>query len=105
MVVSGLNNKLVAYFILMLPVLANLYNITAELMAYDGRSQIATVRYTLVIAAFDGSLIAGHTQTIGNHPNTDTIRADLGQLNIVKSQVHFAVDTNSLSIHNKIPPD
>jgi hypothetical protein len=85
----------------MLPVFANLNDVTAELVAYDGGGQVAAVGNALVVAALNSSLVAGHAQAIGNNADTDTVRANVRQLDLVQTQIHLTVDSNSFCIHNK----
>jgi hypothetical protein len=84
----------------MLPVFANLYDITAELVTNNGGVFVTVVGNALVVAAFDGSLVSGHTNTVGYDPDANIIRANFGKLYIIQPQIHFTVNSYCFGVHN-----
>ena len=84
-VMSRLNNELIADLILMLPVFAHFDDITAELMTHDSGSQIASVGDALMLTALQRCLIAGHAKAVGNDADTNTVGTNLRQVHLVQA--------------------
>ena len=80
-----LNGNAVAFLKLMLPVIANLDNASAELVTHNGWGFCYVVGNALVLAALDGSLVGAHTKRVGNNLNANAVGIDIGKIDFLKS--------------------
>ena len=98
--VSGLDGELVANLVLVCPICADSDDVTAELVAYDGGIFGYVVGDTLVIFAFQSCLVGRHTSGVTDNTNLNVVRTNLGQGDLVQTQVILAVDSYCFCIHN-----
>ena len=97
--VGGLDGEAVAGLILVLPVLADLFDDAAELVAHDGGVLSAVIGNALVVGTLDSSLVGAHADRVGHDLDEDIVRTDLRQFDLLKAKVHLTVDSYSFGLH------
>ena len=95
----GLDGEALAGLILVLPVFTDLGDHAAEFMADDCGMLRNVVRDALVILTLDCGLVGRHTDRVGNDLDLNVIRADLRQLDLLQTKIHFTMDTDSFRFH------
>ena len=96
---GGLDGEALTGLVLVLPVFADLGDHAAELMADNGGMLRNVVRDALVLLTLDRGLVGRHTDRVGNDLDLNVIRADLRQLNLLQTKIHFTMDTDSFRFH------
>ena len=96
---GGLNGKAVAGLIFVLPVFTHSVNHAAEFVAHNGGILGAVVGNALVVRALHGSLIGAHADTVGHDFDLHVIGANLRQVDLLQTQIHLAMDSNSFRFH------
>ena len=101
-VVGGLDGKVVAHLILVLPVLAHGDDIAAELVAHDDRMVRHVVGDPLVLLALHRRFVGGHAHAVRDNFDLYAVRPHLRQGHVLQPQVHFSVKTDCFRIHKNL---